>query len=33
MDPKDLYHNIFINRLSSITKKEEIKSPGLVLNN
>jgi hypothetical protein len=27
IDPKDLYHNIFVNGLSSITKKGEIESP------
>jgi hypothetical protein len=31
MDPKDLYHNIFVNGLSSIIKKGEIESPSLLL--
>ena len=33
MNPKKILLNIFVKRLSSITKKEEIKSPSLVLAN
>jgi hypothetical protein len=33
MDPKELYHNIFVNGLSLITKKGEIESPSLILAN